>query len=94
VGAQEGTTPQLVITAVRGDSWLSVRVGSASGGTLYQGVLKKGRTVIFKRKRLWIRMGAPQRLDATLDGEALSSLPTRTAAVVVTAAGMRTVSRG
>lgn len=94
VGAQKGTTPRLVITAVRGDSWLSVRVGSASGGTLYQGVLKKGRTVIFKRKRLWIRMGAPQRLDATLDGEALSSLPTRTAAVVVTAAGMRTVSRG
>ena len=91
---QQSAAARLVLAAARGDSWLSVRVGSASGELLYEGLLTQGNSLSFKRKRLWIRMGAPQSLDATLNGTTVSSLPAGTADIIVTAAGVRTVSVG
>ncbi|MGH2799315.1 MAG: helix-turn-helix domain-containing protein [Thermoleophilaceae bacterium] len=50
---------RLVVTAARGDCWLSVRAGSRDGRVLYEGTLREGDSLRFARKRLWIRMGGP-----------------------------------
>src|SRR5712691_11997744 len=60
-------SPSLTLTAVRGRCWLSVRIGSSAGRTLYEQTLQQGQTVRFGlRKLLWIRFGAPWNLDATI----------------------------
>lgn len=91
------TTPSgpqsLVLTSVRGSCWLWVRLG-ANGATVYEQTLQPGQTVRFGlRKRLWIRIGAPWNIEASIGRRSLSSaLPARTGDVFVTAAGV-SVSR-
>ena len=80
----------LVLRAARGDCWLSVRVGSQDGKLVYEQTLAHGRRVVFGVKRpLWIRLGAPANLVASVAGKPVQ-LPALTADVVVTAAGVRT----
>jgi cytoskeleton protein RodZ len=84
---------RLVLTATRGDSWMSVRVGSASGRLLYQGTLERGQTQRFvKWKRVWLELGAPGNLRARLNGQLVRNFPSVSAVVVVTPKGVRTVS--
>jgi cytoskeleton protein RodZ len=78
---------RLVVTAARGDCWLSVRVGSREGAVLYEGMLAEGTSLRFARKRLWLRMGAPWNLRAELNGRVLRDLPPDTGNVLVTRAG-------
>ncbi len=78
----------LVLTAARGECWLSVRAGSGEGRGLYEGLLVEGRSLRFAGKRLWVRMGAPWNLEAKLNGKA-ATLPADTGNVVVTRAGIR-----
>jgi cytoskeleton protein RodZ len=79
----------LVIRAVRGSCWLLVRVGSATGPTIYQQTLPSGRTLRFGlRRRLWIRLGAPWNIDATIGRNPLT-LPSHISDVLATAAGLR-----
>lgn len=80
---------RLVMTAARGDCWLSVRAGSRDGRVLYEGTLREGDSLRFARKRLWVRMGAPWNLEATLNGRAVRRLPADTGNVLVTRAGVR-----
>jgi hypothetical protein len=84
---------KLVLAASRGPCWLSVHVGSSSGRLLREGMLAEGDSVRFAARRLWIRLGAPQNLDAKLNGVG-AALPGDTADVVVTTSGMRTVALG
>jgi cytoskeleton protein RodZ len=49
--------PALSIVASRDDCWLLVRAGSASGPTLYEATLQRGRSIIFTRRFLWVRLG-------------------------------------
>jgi hypothetical protein len=56
-------------------------------------MLAEGESVHFSGKHLWIRLGAPQNLDAQVNGKT-AALPDDTANVVVTSAGIRTVERG
>jgi cytoskeleton protein RodZ len=84
---------KLLLTAARGRCWLHVNRGSQAGGYLYEGSLEQGQSLRFAGRRLWIRLGAPQNLEASVNG-APASLPDDTANVVVTAAGVRTVERG
>jgi cytoskeleton protein RodZ len=83
--------PLLTLTAARGNCWLSVRIGSRAGHTLYEQTLQKGQTVRFGlRKRLWIRLGAPWNLDATIGGRPFrTALPTRTGDLLATSSGLR-----
>jgi hypothetical protein len=83
----------LVLTAAQGPCWLSVHLGSRAGRNLHEGTLEQGQSLRFAAKRLWIRLGAPSNLEASLKG-ARVSLPDDTANVVVTAAGVRTVQGG
>jgi hypothetical protein len=88
------TSARLVLRATRGDSWLSVRVGSETGELLYEGTLAPGRTLRFVRNRLWLRVGEPANLDVRLNGEPAKGFPRSTADVVVTPRGLSNVSLG
>src|SRR5205823_4280695 len=59
----------VVLTAARGDSWVEVHVGSATGKALYAGTLTQGNRVHYRKSRLWIRLGRSSNLDATVDGK-------------------------
>lgn len=96
VVAQPSTRPRaaLRLTAARGDCWLSVRIGSSTGPTVYEHTLQQGETVRFGlRKPLWVRIGAPWNLDATIDRRSVTSmLPRSTGDTFATAAGMHPAS--
>jgi hypothetical protein len=81
----------LVLTAARGSCWLWIRTGSNSGQTIYQQTLQPGQTLRFSLRRpLWIRIGAPWNLDATIGQRSLTpALPSRTGDVLATTAGIR-----
>jgi hypothetical protein len=83
--------PVLVLTAARGDCWLQVRLGSAAGATVYQQTLLQGRTIRFGlRKPVWVRIGAPWNLDATIGGRRVTaSLPSQIGDVLATVGGLR-----
>jgi cytoskeleton protein RodZ len=69
------------VDAARGSCWLTVRVGSDTGRTLYERTLQVGERARFVARRLWIRYGAPWNVDATVNGKHVR-LPTATANVV------------
>ena len=85
------TTARIAIVAARGSCWLSVRLGSETGRRVYERTLGQGQTAHFAGTRLWIRLGAPWNVDATLNGKP-AQLPTSLGNVVVTPGGLRTVS--
>src|SRR6266566_9651510 len=85
---QPQTVARIVLVARRGRCWLSIRLGSATGRLVYQRTLEQGRTARFVSTRLWIRIGAPWNLDATLNGKAVQ-LPASTGDVVATPTGLR-----
>jgi uncharacterized protein DUF4115 len=66
---------QLVVRATRGESPLSVHADSEDGVILYEGVLARGRTVRLFSARLWIRLGAAENVDLTLNGQPVERLP-------------------
>jgi hypothetical protein len=78
----------LVLRATRGPCWLSVRQRSERGRHLFEGTLEPGESRRFADGPLWIRIGAPWNLEASLAGRRLS-LPQTVANVVVTAMGIR-----
>jgi hypothetical protein len=80
----------LTLAATRGDCWLELRVGSSTGPSVYEHVLRRGEKARFGlRKPLWIRLGAPWNLDATIGNRSITSdLPARTGDVVVTTDGV------
>jgi transcriptional regulator with XRE-family HTH domain len=81
----------LRLAATRGSCWLLVRVGSSSGPIVYQQTLQAGRTLrLGLRRTLWIRIGAPWNLDATVGRRSLT-LPARIGDVMASAAGLRPV---
>ena len=80
-----------VVVASRGDSWLWVRSGSASGPTVYQGTLVQGNTlpVNLKNGPVWIRIGDPPSIDVRLGGKVAHGLPTQVGNVLLTRRGIR-----
>ncbi len=83
--------PFLALTATRGNCWLSARIGSSAGWVVYEQTLQQGQTARFGlRKPLWIRLGAPWNLDATIGRRPLTAaLPSRTSDVLATATGLQ-----
>ena len=62
----------LKLAATRGDCWVEVRAGSATGQTLFSGALTIGKTLRFDRPRLWLRLGAASNLDIMVNGRPLA----------------------
>jgi cytoskeleton protein RodZ len=81
---------RIALVAARGPSWLLVRLGSESGRVLYEDMLEQGRTVRFTARRLWIRIGAPWNVDASLNSKR-TQLPATTGNVLVTPAALRSL---
>jgi Domain of unknown function (DUF4115) len=75
----------VVVTAARGDSWVSARVGSASGRVLDERVLAQGESSTFRGVRIWLSVGASGNVDVTVDGEP-TTLPPGTVSVVLASA--------
>lgn len=64
----------LTLTASRGRCWLEVRVGSRTGPTILTQTLQPGQHVsLGLRRPLWIRLGAPWNLEATIGGRSVDS---------------------
>jgi cytoskeleton protein RodZ len=80
-----------VVVASRGNSWLWVRSGSATGPTVYEGTLLQGKTlpVNLKNGTVWIRIGDPTSIDIRLGGKAVQGLPTQVGNVLLTRRGIR-----
>ena len=66
---------ELEIVAARGDYWLQVRRGSASGPLVYEGILERGRSVSFADRRLWLRFAVGDHLDVTVNGKRVTGFP-------------------
>ena len=80
---------RLAVTAARGDCWLDVRAGSATGEELFAGTLEHGETRTFVGRRLWVNFGAPSNVDLRLNGRRTSVDGGRTpVGVVVTPRGI------
>jgi cytoskeleton protein RodZ len=88
---RSATVSRIVLVASRGPCWLSVHIRSAAGQTVFERTLEPSQTArfTFKHRHLWMRIGAPWNLDATLDGKPIQ-LPAATGDVVVTPAGLST----
>ena len=60
----------LVVHAARGDCWVAVRFGSATGKKVVVRTLARGGTLRFGLDRkLWVRLGAPWNVDVTVRGK-------------------------
>lgn len=79
---------RIELAATRGPCWLSVRLGTARGRLVWQGTLQPSRLARFSGRRLWIRLGAPWNLDASLNGRHVL-LPGSIGNVVITPRGLR-----
>jgi hypothetical protein len=64
----------LVIRATRGNCWLLVRIGGATGRVAYEATLQHGHSVTFGHVKLWIRFGAPANVDARRGGRPVAGL--------------------
>jgi hypothetical protein len=72
----------VVVTASRGDCWLSARVGSESGRVLDERVLLQGESVRLRATRVWLSLGAASNVDVLVDQEP-REVPAGTVAVVL-----------
>jgi hypothetical protein len=76
------STISLVLTANRGDCWVEVRAGSATGAILFSGTLANGRSLRFSRPKVWLRLGAASNVDIEINGRP-STIPPGTVDLVL-----------
>lgn len=69
--AARTSTAALVLRA-RANTWVEVHDTSAAGRLLFQGTIERGQAQRFTGKRLWLNVGAPAKLTATLNGRAVT----------------------
>ena len=72
---------RLVVRAVRGDSWMEVRAGSAAGRLLYSGTLEQGQSKSFEGRSLQLALAEPENVSVRLNGNR-AELPAGTTFVV------------
>ena len=79
-----------VISAARGDCWLSVHAGGPSGALLFEGILSQGATKRFSlAQAVWVRMGRPNVLNMVVAGRTVVGLPATPANMLLSRAGAR-----
>jgi hypothetical protein len=74
IAKPRATQTELVIRATRGKCWLLVRRGGPAGPVLYEQTLPEGRSVRFAAPRVWVRLGAPGRVDVSRGARAVVGL--------------------
>ena len=80
-----------VLVASRGDCWLWIRSGGASGPTVYEATLTQGKTlpVDLRKGPVWIDVGDPPSLDVRLGGKLVTGLPKQAGNVLLTRTGLK-----
>ena len=81
------------VVATNGSSWLEIRNYSVSGRPLFTGTLDLHKSLFFRARRLWIDIGQPGNLKASVNGRAIA-FPGggRTVTVLVTRNGATVAS--
>jgi len=81
------------VVASTGPSWLEIRNYSVSGRQLFTGTLDLHKSLFFRARRLWIDIGQPGNLKASVNGRAIT-FPGRgrTVTVLVTRTGAAVAS--
>jgi hypothetical protein len=70
--AKNTTTSALatvIVTASRGDCWISARLGSETGRVLDERILAQGQSVTLRGERVWLSIGAAANVDVTVNGQ-------------------------
>ena len=68
-GAEPATPPLLSIRAVRGPSFVRIRVGSSTGKVLFAGTLARGDVQRFWRRRVWLQIATPRNVRVVVNGK-------------------------
>ncbi len=82
-------TVRLIVTAKRGNCWLEVHSGSATGRILFQGTLELGQRKLFSGRKLWITLDRPENLGAVLNGHSRRLAGGGVKTLIVTSRGIR-----
>ena len=92
--AGRASLARLVLRA-HGTTWIEVHNASPAGRLLFQGTLQQGETQRFSAAKIWLNVGTPAKLTATVNGRAVT-LPGKSApkVMVATATGVVALVRG
>lgn len=89
-GGPRVTPPLLSVTALRGSTHVTARLGSATGTIKYDGTLQKGDDALAIRgKRLWVTIDSPENLRLAVRGKRVHIPGLRPRVIIVTATGWR-----
>jgi helix-turn-helix protein len=80
---------RLIVTAKRGNCWLEVHSGSATGRILFQGTLERGQRKLFAGRKLWITLDRPENLSTILNGRTRVLPGGGVKTLIVTSRGVR-----
>jgi cytoskeleton protein RodZ len=80
---------RLIVTAKRGNCWLEVHSGSATGRILFQGTLERGQRKLFSGHKLWITLDRPENLGTVLNGRSRILPGGGVKTLIVTSRGIR-----
>jgi hypothetical protein len=83
------TPVRLIVTAKRGNCWLEVHSGSATGRILFQGTLERGQRKLFSGQKLWITLDRPENLGTVLNGRSRILPAGGVKTLIVTSRGIR-----
>jgi len=82
--------PLLSVTALRGSTHVTARLGSASGTIKFDGTLQKGDDPLAIRgKRLWVTIDSPENVRMAVRGKSVHVPGLRPRVILVTATGWR-----
>jgi hypothetical protein len=82
-------TVRLIVTAKRGNCWLEVHSGSATGRILFQGTLERTQKKLFTGRKLWITLDRPENLGTILNGRTRLLPGGGVKTLIVTSRGIR-----
>jgi len=79
---------RMIVTAKRGNCWLEVHSGSATGRILFQGTLERGQRTHFNGRKLWITLDRPENLGTVVNGRSRVLPAGGVKTLIVTARGI------
>jgi hypothetical protein len=84
-----GSSAMLTLVAARGSAWVSLRAGSPSGKTLYEGLLALRRKITIREPRVVARFQAGSNLVAVVGGRRADLARYELRDVIITRVGIR-----
>ena len=82
--------PLLMVTALRGSTHLTARVGNARGNVAYDGTIQKGSDPISIRgHRLWMQIDSPENLQIEVRGKVVHVPGGQPKVIIITPTGWR-----